>query len=70
MEDDYSVYMAILGLEFCRGQGNCRDIADEELHPCPFAAEIYDNNELQCLCCADCSHECAMRAQWMFDHGT
>lgn len=31
-----------------------------EEHPCPFAQEVHnDNNERYCVCCDDCTNQCA-----------
>jgi hypothetical protein len=39
-----------------------RCLVNEEAdpHTCPFRAEINDDNETECSCCEDCTHECAM----------
>lgn len=39
----------------CNGCGH----QGTEPHPCPFLAEIEDDHESLCACCADCEHECA-----------
>ena len=37
----------------------CGNVGDN-LHPCPFSSEIYDDNETLCNCCSACSDECSM----------
>jgi hypothetical protein len=32
----------------------------EEMHPCPFQEEIWDQHEDSCNCCDDCSYECML----------
>lgn len=37
----------------------CMRPVDGNLHNCPFALEI-NNDETLCNCCDDCEHQCAM----------
>jgi hypothetical protein len=32
----------------------------KELHSCPYASEIHDDDTHNCNCCDDCAHECMM----------
>jgi len=32
----------------------------QEPHPCPYRADIYDDEETMCTCCEECVCECAM----------
>lgn len=40
----------------------CRRCKNEpnDLHTCPYASDIYGDNETLCNCCDDCQHECCM----------
>lgn len=38
----------------CGGNGT------EELHSCPYACDINDDDTPCCNCCEDCRYECAM----------
>jgi hypothetical protein len=38
----------------------CKDAPAEPLHSCPYQADVHNNDEFQCDCCASCTHECAM----------
>lgn len=29
-------------------------------HPCPFAQDVHNDSESECICCDECTHECAM----------
>jgi hypothetical protein len=31
----------------------------DELHPCPFAADIHNDSETLCNCCHECERNCA-----------
>jgi hypothetical protein len=37
---------------------SCGKDVDGELHPCPYAEEI-NNDDTPCNCCDDCAQECA-----------
>jgi hypothetical protein len=37
----------------------CDNEAEPE-HTCPYASEIYDDEETLCTCCEQCSYQCAM----------
>ena len=32
----------------------------EEMHSCPFAEEIWDDDSNNCNCCDECTYECTM----------
>lgn len=32
----------------------------EEEHICPFKADIHGDEESLCICCSECTHQCAM----------
>lgn len=32
----------------------------EEMHPCPFSEEIWEDYDDHCNCCDDCTYECMM----------
>lgn len=34
--------------------------APRDLHPCPFASDVYDDQESLCNCCDNCANDCAM----------
>lgn len=34
--------------------------ATSELHSCPYASEINDDDSESCNCCPDCEYECCM----------
>lgn len=38
---------------------HCQTNDATEPHPCPYKAEIGDDAETLCNCCADCEYECA-----------
>jgi hypothetical protein len=38
----------------------CDDHKDDELHECPFAAEIHDDDSPVCTCCPECTYQCAL----------
>ena len=61
METKYGPLVAeVLGVsEYGNCEKSCGNSA-EELHPCPYQAELYDNNEDTCNCCDECSYQCAM----------
>ena len=40
----------------CKGKGE----ATAELHSCPYASEIHNDDSESCDCCEKCEHECAM----------
>jgi len=42
----------------CPSNFNCGNAA-KELHTCPYAEEINDDSEALCICCDDCTQECA-----------
>ena len=37
---------------------NCKKNQAQELHTCPFAEEIYGDEEQKCNCCDDCESRC------------
>jgi hypothetical protein len=37
----------------------CEKNLSEYPHTCPFASDIYDDNETLCDCCDDCTQQCA-----------
>ena len=41
----------------CR-RGACKH-PTEELHPCPFQADVHDDHAPVCTCCVTCMNECA-----------
>jgi hypothetical protein len=38
---------------------SCKVNEGEELHTCPFAADVNDDSESQCNCCDSCCGNCA-----------
>ena len=40
------------------GHIECKNLATE-YHDCPFLADIYNDSETLCRCCADCSGDCS-----------
>lgn len=38
----------------------CKKGYRQELHTCPYASEINNDDETLCDCCADCTYECQM----------
>lgn len=44
----------------CGMRDNCQNEATKEMHPCPYAQEIFDDDEDVCNCCDNCTYECAM----------
>ena len=45
--------------DMCGMRDGCDNPAADEMHPCPFAEEIYDDASNVCQCCPDCTQECA-----------
>ena len=43
----------------CQGSHCNGKNAEMEPHPCPFAADVYDDKEYLCTCCEECTYECA-----------
>ena len=43
----------------CGGCRGCKNPPQEE-HSCPYQADVNNDEEYQCTCCEDCTHECAM----------
>lgn len=42
-------------------QGCHKNPATDDLHSCPYAEEINDDDsDDHCSCCDECAHECAM----------
>jgi hypothetical protein len=37
---------------------HCGASVEDELHPCPYQAEVCDNSEPYCNCCEQCVDEC------------
>ena len=44
----------LMTIRFCK----CGELGSEELHTCPYKAEINGDYE-ECNCCEDCEKECA-----------
>lgn len=41
-------------------QGCNKMTGTEQLHSCPYASDIGNDDSEHCNCCPDCTHECAM----------
>ena len=39
---------------------NCHKNKAEEIRPCPFSEDVYNDPTPKCNCCAACQHECLM----------
>ena len=42
--------------EECR----CHEMTEDDMHPCPYAQDIEDDNESLCNCCNSCTEDCAL----------
>lgn len=38
---------------------DCKNEA-KPLHECPYQADVNNDHEYECNCCADCAYECAL----------
>jgi hypothetical protein len=38
---------------------HCEKNLATDPHPCPFAQDVNNDNEFECICCDDCTRECA-----------